>query len=57
MNGKKNFRVCSLKINIKEIVNIKSIVGILFPDNTMPKKNIINKKGIRNLDINFEIDL
>ena len=36
---------------------MKRIVGILFPDNTIPKKNIINKKGMKNLDINFERDL
>ena len=55
VNENKNFLVCLLKIIIKKIAKTKSNIGILLPERIMPIKNIMNKKGIKYFDINFEV--
>ena len=48
IEGKKYFLVCFWKMTIRVTVNKNNNSGILFPDNTIAIKNIINKKGVVN---------
>ena len=50
IEGKKYLLVCFWKMITKVTANKNNSSGILFPDNTIAIKNIINKKG----EVNFK---
>ena len=49
------FLTCLLNSSIRKIEKTKSIKGILFPDNIIPTKKMINKIGIKYFDKDFDV--